>query len=291
MQKIKVEEKDDGKKLTTFLTTKYSKLNINNVYKALRQKDIKINSKRVNKDLLVKNGDDLEVYISDELLYGTINDNIQIVYEDKNIVIFDKPKGIEVEGPNSLTERMMDKYAFLMPCHRIDRNTTGIVVFAKNMESVQIIEKQFKNNNVDKHYIACCYGKAKSNDILTGYLFKDRKKSLVYISKLPKKGYVSIKTSYKLIDYNSEKNLSLLDVTLHTGKTHQIRAHLAFNGLPILGDGKYGSYKINKKYKVYTQELCSYSIQFNNIESQELEYLNGRLFQLKKIPFNELFNN
>lgn len=288
MQIIKVDYKDDGKKLNTLITSKYPKLNVNNLYKALRKKDIKINGKRVNDNVIVNYNDEIQIFITDDLLNG-INKNIEIpvVYEDDNIVVFNKPTDMEVEGEHSLTELMKKKYDFIEPCHRIDRNTTGIVIFAKNTSTLSEMENIFKNQQLEKHYIACSYGIPKSNATLNAYLFKESKKSIVYISKEPKKGYTKIQTSYKLIKENKEKNLSLLDVTLHTGKTHQIRAHLAFAGLPILGDGKYGSYEINKRFKTYKQLLCSYSITFHVNDESSLSYLNDLRIQLKNIPFEE----
>ena len=277
MKKIVIDSKDDGKKLSTFLTSAYPKLNINVVYKTLRKKDIKINGKRVSNDTVISTGDILEVYITDDILEGVKKDiDIPVVYEDDNIVVFNKPKDIEVVGNNSLTSIMEKKYKFLKACHRIDRNTIGLVMFAKNEETLNKMFEKFANGEIEKHYIACCYGIPKKDATLNAYLFKDSKKAIVYISKEPKKGASKIQTSYKLLEENRDKNLSLLDVTLHTGKTHQIRAHLAFAGLPVLGDGKYGSYEINKRFKVYTQALCSYSMKIDDLE-----------IKLKKIPFKE----
>ncbi len=290
MKTLIVDYKDDGKKLSTYLTSVFPNLNVNNVYKALRKKDIKINGKRINQNEIIHYDDEIVIYITDDILNGSKgNADIPIVYEDDNIVVFNKPTNLEVVGTGSLTSIMKNKYTYLEPCHRIDRNTLGLVLFAKNKESLEILLDKFKNFEIDKHYIACCYGFAKQSADLTAYLFKDSRKSLVYISDEPKKGYTKISTSYKLIDVNKEKKLSLLDVTLHTGKTHQIRAHLAHSSLPIIGDGKYGSYEINKRFKAQSQLLCSYSITFDfKFDSGILNYLNGTTVKLKKIPFTDL---
>ena len=291
MKKLVVDSNNDGKKVIAYLTYMFPNLNINNIYKSLRKRDIKLNGKRINSNVVLHFNDVLEIYISDDNLTGTKKTiDIPIIYEDENIVVFNKPDNLEVVGDNSLTSIMKDKYDFLEPCHRIDRNTTGLVLYAKNKKSLEILLDKFKKMEIEKHYIACCYGMGKNSCFLTSYLFKDRKKSLVYISDEPKKYYSKIETSYKLINYNKQANLSLLDVTLHTGKTHQIRAHLAHSSLPILGDGKYGSYEINKKYKCSHQLLCSYSIKFNlKTDADILNYLNDLQISLKSLPFTEYF--
>ena len=289
MKTVIVESKYSGKNLITYLTTIFPNLNVNSVYKSLRKKDIKLNGSRINKNLLLNTGDILDVYIVDSELYGVNINDIKVIYEDNNIVIFYKPANLEVVGDFSLTSIMKKNYDFLEPCHRIDRNTIGLVLFAKNKESLDILLDKFKNKEIEKHYICICYGiPLKSSDNLQAYLFKDSKKSIVYISDEFKKGYLKILTSYKVIDVNKSKKLSLLNVTLHTGKTHQIRAHLAHIGLPIIGDEKYGSYEINKKFGVNTQLLCSYSIKFNfTNNSSFLNYLNNKEIKLPQIPFTK----
>lgn len=289
MKTLIVEPKYTGKNLITYLTAIFPNLNINIVYKALRKKDIKLNGNRINKNVLLSSGDKLDVYIVDSELNGVNFKDIKVIYEDDNIVIFNKPTNLEVVGAFSLTSIMKKNYDFLEPCHRIDRNTIGLVLFAKNKESLSLLLDKFKNKEIEKHYICICYGIPKKNsDNLEAYLFKDSKKSIVYISDEFKKGYSKIQTSYKVIDVNKNKKISLLNVTLHTGKTHQIRAHLAYIGLPILGDGKYGSYEINKKFGVNYQLLCSYSIKFNfTNDSSFLNYLNNIEIKLSENPFSK----
>ena len=289
MKTLTVEPKYMGKNLITYLTTIFPNLNVNTIYKALRKKDIKLNGKRINKNVSLNIGDILDVYILDNELYGVDINNIKVIYEDSNIVIFNKPSNLEVVGDFSLTSIMKKNYDFLEPCHRIDRNTIGLVLFAKNKESLDILLDKFKNKEIEKHYICLCYGiPLKYSDNLQSYLFKDSKKSIVYISDELKKGYSKIQTSYKVIDVNKNKKIALLNVTLHTGKTHQIRAHLAHIGLPIIGDGKYGSYEINKKFGANTQLLCSYSIKFNfTNDCSILSYLNNKEIKLSQIPFTK----
>ena len=286
MKKLIVDKKYDNKKLNKFLQDSIPNLSTNLLYKTLRKKDIKVNGKRVNENITVFENDVIEVYIADNLLEKKLP--INIIFEDDNILVLDKPCGIEVTGSNSLTSLVHNQYSnceFLpMPCHRIDRNTTGLVLFAKNQEALDILLDKFKNHEIEKHYLALVYGMPKiKSQTLTAYLFKDSKKSLAYISDEPKKGYSKIITSYSLIKKYAN-GTCLLDVEIETGKTHQIRAHLAHIERPIVGDGKYGDYEINKKLGIKTQELKSYILKFNfTTDSGILYYLNGKKIKLRTI--------
>lgn len=262
--------------------TNFEGLNFNKIQSLFRKKDIKVNKKRVTNDYWICIGDEI-------LLYADYNEffNIPVIYEDKNIVIVDKPKKIEVISENrsiSLINLINPKF---FAVHRLDFNTEGLVVIAKNEESKNILDECFKESKVNKEYATICKNVPKNeNDIFEDYLLKNDCK--VEISSKMKKDSKKIITEIQLL--SKKKNYSLLKVSLKTGRTHQIRAHLAFHNLFILGDEKYGDFKTNKLLGLKTQILKCYKLSFD-LENTKLSYLNGKLFETNIDRIKEYFNN
>ena len=244
------------------------------INKLLRKKDIKVNGVRTNENIQLSVGDVVEIYISVQ--------KIEIIYEDDNIVICNKPKGIETcdGAAKTLLSIVSDQLSTkLFAVHRLDLNTDGLVVFAKTIEAKNSLDDAFKNHRIEKHYLAEVVGKPKENaQKLVAYHKKDSEKALVYISDIQTQGFNKIITNYRVVE-NKGKS-SILDVNIETGKTHQIRAHLAHIGHPVVGDNKYGNKQINEQFKKSKQQLCAYKLIFNNIKAP-LEYLNGKTFSLK----------
>ena len=287
MREIKVNSKFDGKKVTNLILNEFPRLSLNVLNKAYRKKDIRINGNKISKNMVVHVGDIVSIYITDEYLLNLPKYNIQemIVYEDENILILNKPSDICVTKENEKEVSLMDlceEYnPDIQPVHRLDRNTKGLVVFSKNENSYQELLQCFKDRLIEKYYKCLVLGIPQEKEkLLTAYLFKDSKNNIVNISNTKKKGYEEIKTYYKVLECRND-NTSILEVNLLTGKTHQIRAHLASIGHPIIGDGKYGIGEINKKFKKNTQELYAYKLVFNTKNLPNLAYLDGKTIEIE----------
>lgn len=226
------------------------------VSKMLRNKDVKVNGKAVKDNVQVFEGDRVTFFFSDDML----NKKFDVLYEDDDCYVIFKYAGIESAGEKGVEKILKDSIAV----HRLDRNTEGVMVYAKKPSIAQKIENGIKKNKVHKHYIAEVVGEFDVKNVtFTAYLSKDADTSFVKIYKNKKEGAVLIKTKVNTIKCG--KQSSLVEVELLTGKTHQIRAHLAFLGHAIIGDGKYGKNSDNKKFQETRQKLACFLLKFDDV--------------------------
>lgn len=306
MQSIIVNENNSNIKVEKYLQAEYPGLSYSTLQKAFRKRDIKVNGSRVGRDYVVMPGDRLEIYIVDELLIGsgnedrtTRNKGFSVIYEDDNIILVNKEQGIPVhpdreQSQQTLIDLVRDylrenseykaNNAYFQPalCHRLDRNTGGLIIIAKNQTSLDIMLEKLEAREIKKYYQCLVTGKMEKPEAqLKAYLWKDANKSRVFVSEHKTTGSLEIVTGYKVIGYNPENNVSRLEVELMTGRTHQIRAHLAFIGHPIIGDGKYGTNAVNRSFGLKQQALWAYRLRFSFVKNGSLlDYLSGMEFSV-----------
>ena len=263
-------------KLIKFMIHNIQGISFSNAQKLIRLGKVKVNNSRCKDNVSLKIGDIVNIYEVKKSM-----PKVDILYEDNNLLIVNKPQGIECatrdkssDNTYSLEEIFTDKNAIVV--HRLDRLTEGIVVLARNKNIAKKFEEYFRLRKIDKFYSASVFGKLTASGIKTAYLYKDSKKSEVTISDTLKEDYKEIITEYYPIKYTN--NSTLLDIKLHTGRTHQIRGYFSHLGHPVINDTKYGINKpTNPNYKGYF--LTAYKIKFHL--NDELKYLNELNIEIK----------
>lgn len=315
MRKFVINKNDAGQRVDKFITKAVPDLPQSMMYKSIRNKNIKLNRKRCEISTRLCEGDILELYIKDEFFSDAPSEHdflaapadIDVVFEDDNIMLINKKVGLVVHEDDTNTRDTLinrirhylydngeydpdDENSFAPSlCNRIDRNTSGIVIAAKNAEALRILNEKIKNRELEKRYLCITVGvPPKKHDTMTAYLRKNSADNMVRISDKRLPDYLTAVTEYTVL--RTKGQLALLEVLLHTGRTHQIRAHMAHIGCPLLGDGKYGINSVNREYKLKTQALCSYKLKFAfTSDGGVLEYLNGREFQINDVWFVDKF--
>jgi len=312
MKEFIISDNDAGQRLDRFVTKAVPLLPASLLQKYIRIKRVKVNNKGAKREYKLVVNDMVQMYINDEFfdkpteenVYLKITDpSLDILYEDNNIILVNKPVGIlchsdEGFDHSSVIARLQaylyqtgewrprEENSFTPAlCNRIDRNTSGIVVAAKNAEALRIINEKFKLLEIDKYYLTIVHGIPTPPETeLKGFIFKDAVKNKVFVTENSQPGSKTAIMKYKTIA--SQNNLSLLECKLITGRTHQIRAQLAHAGYPILGDGKYGNGRLDKNFNETKQALCSYKILFNfKSDAGTLNYLNKQIYRLSSVSF------
>ena len=318
MKEFIIKKNDAGQRLDKYITKSFPLIPQALMYKYIRNKRIKVNGKRAEISYKLSVDDVISMYINDEFFepvkpkydFLSAGKSIKIVYEDENIILIDKPAGIlshPDEGNYTDTAiTRVKRYLYekgeydpenemsFAPAlvNRIDRNTCGIIIGAKNAESLRILNEKLKNRELHKYYLCVAIGKLKNREgIIKGYLEKNEKQNRVYISEKSNDKTKAIATKYNVLDYKG--GLSLVEVELLTGRTHQIRASFSHIGNHLLGDGKYGTNAQNKQFGGYKKQfLYSYRLAFDfQSDAGILNYLNNKSFEVEDVWFKEAFYN
>lgn len=260
-------------KLSKFLGEKLPELSYRYFRVLLRTKDVKVNGKRTGEDVLLHGGDRVEVYADEAKLFQF---SYTAVYEDDFVVLALKPRGMQSETFARLAARK-DNLPYRL-CHRLDTNTQGLLVLAKTPTAERAMLAAFKEGRVEKRYLALVGGEIAAPLKLKHFLLKDAEKGEVRIVDAPTKGALTVLTDVFPIE--KREGATLVEILLHTGRTHQIRAHLAHIGHPVVGDPKYGDYELNRRYRAKFQLLTAYKIAFRFPADSPLSALDGRQFSI-----------
>lgn len=315
MRTITINKNDSGQRLDKFILKRFKTMPKSLMHKYIRTKYIKLNGKKTTPEVFLNEGDILTLYIKDEFFeqskkeyeFMKASKKLDIVYEDENLMLLDKKTGVIVHQDKNYDADCMvnrvqrylyekgeydpeaDKAFSPALVNRIDRNTSGIIIAAKNAMALRVLNEKVRTREIRKFYLCVVKGcPKKKSDTLKGYLTKNESKNTVRVSKNEVKGSKEIITKYNVLSYDKERNLSLCEVELLTGRTHQIRAHMAYIGHPLLGDEKYGDKSLNRKYNQKYQLLSSYKLKFDfNTDAGELQYLNDKEFSLKEVSFTQ----
>ncbi|MBR3894696.1 MAG: RluA family pseudouridine synthase [Clostridia bacterium] len=309
MQIITVKKNDAGQRLDKFLSKAVKGLPTSLMYKYIRTKKIKVNRVRTEQSYMLCEGDEIQLFIRDEFFASPEADNgalfrirhkLDIIYEDENVMLLNKRPGVLVHEDTAAAENtlIMHVKAYLAQkgeydpeneqsfapalCNRIDRNTGGIVIAAKNAEALRIMNEKIRNDELQKIYLCAVHGvPQKKQATLKGFLKKNSAENLVDISDTPKQGYKEIITKYRVL--RQKRGTALLEVELVTGRTHQIRAHLSHVGHPLLGDGKYGVNRQDREKGYKFQALYAYRLHFRFSDTDHaLGYLNDKSFTIDR---------
>lgn len=277
-------------RMDKYLMEQFPALGIGRLNKALRENKIKLNGKKMPLSSRVQNGDVIRLFLQDEQLEKRPLPSAVFVYEDDDILVVNKPAGIEVDGPadDTLLKRVQatlhaaGQPSHAVLCHRLDTGTSGLILLAKNKEAEQFLTAAIKAREIEKRYLCVTFGRPQPPAaLLRDYLLKDSDRGIVKIVSSPAGGAKEIITGYETLAVSGR--LALLEVELVTGRTHQIRAHLAHIGCPILGDSKYGNHAANRELRFKYQALCAWELRFPaSISDKSFAHLAGRVFHAEK---------